>query len=1557
VQIIKVQDTTKPVLMGVPSSLVFQCLEDVPQTVADVIAMDNCDGQVVVTNSTSNSGGFANAFIPTGRLPCPYYITNMWTAFDHCTNRATAVQIITVNDTTPPVLVGVPPGMNVQCIGDVLPPTDVRALDNCDGQVTVSVTTTNSGGFADLFNPTNRLPCPLFITNTWTAMDRCSNKVSAVQIIKVQDTIKPLLMGVPSSLNFQCIEDVPQTVVDVIGMDNCDGQVLVTVSTTNSGGFANPFNPTNRLSCPFFITNTWTAVDRCTNRATAVQIITVNDTTPPQLLGVPLNMNVQCIADALPPADVRAIDNCDGQIAVTLFTTNSGGFTNVFNPANRLPCPLFITNIWTAMDQCSNKVSAVQVIKVQDTTKPEFVGVPPNATFQCLSDVPALAVVTADDNCDGFIQVTNVMSMTNTAVCPIIITNTWKVSDRCGNTNQATQVIVVRDTIPPAITCPPTNILVFRFGDVPPCPTNLAGFKAIGGNASDNCDTNLTYTCANGPTNTDGCISSFIRTHTVSDRCGNSASCLQTITIQNCPKICVIKEVACSLPGDNCGSFSDVATGFTSSNQIPAFCYRITVTNCGTVALTNISVMDNRLGNLTNFFTPFSNQLPVGGTFTKIFRMAWPTNTINTVTAIGTSAIDGRSVTNTDSAMAVVLPASLSCSSVITSLDDVDSNPSDNQVILLGNGPHTVSLSITIRNTGAADLAGVTISAPALSQLGCLVPGTFNLPAGASANFPCTASVNCGSFPNLLTIPISVTAVVDTRGGQCGFDTNGNNITVTSTNADMCQLLLQCVPPCPTNCGAMSQCTPPYPTNNLALFGTNNVRTSLDFSESEVLRAFTNTLVNGCVPSQIRVFYNDEHALILGVRQIIVKNAAGAGGTITSNYTVTPLSSSPSNTFNPKVGATDLTGNQRGTDVSDRPLFPALFITDLTTSTNPLAGDWQFGGRPIPPHAIFGTWKSAVRTLDNTRNPPVATVTPDADPAKNNYILGAGSDPVPPGLVNQGYGTELRWNIDETNMVDQAGQPLLPGHTYRLYFMVHDGDQNKQGGDAGQGCAVLVMGGQTNCGIGAIGDFVWKDTNTNGLQDANEPGVQGATVKLLDCNTMNVLRTTTTDSNGHYLFTSLAPGKYKVQFTPPAGFGFTIPNANGNSMDAKDSDADVVTGLTGCYTIGINQTNLTVDAGLVMLPPPQLQLIKSANPTLTLPGGSVTYSYAVTNNGTTALTDLVVTDDNGTPGFTGDDFVAGTVATLAPGTGTVFTQTKIVPQRMCMTVDGTNLVIGTLATEILANGDVKVTYLQSRDVVDNAYGTGSAAAGWTRTHTFQNLLGSDKAEFRFVNRNGAVVLDFFADYITASAGYPSGFGTLGVNGGEGDIITGNAADVLSVTTTISDTLNQSPAFYGFTVNSPTPEAAFPAWDFVDGYTVIVRGSAFGPSGFGGVSVPLVHNSPSKLGFNAQIPVPCAACLTNTARATANAGNLPVTAIDDAFVCIELPPRLSATVNGETLTLAWDEASTGYRLQCAGTCSPSGAWTDMPNAPVIVNGQKTVQVPMSDRRQFYRLKKD
>jgi hypothetical protein len=201
--------------------------------------------------------------------------------------------------------------------------------------------------------------------------------------------------------------------------------------------------------------------------------------------------------------------------------------------------------------------------------------------------------------------------------------------------------------------------------------------------------------------------------------------------------------------------------------------------------------------------------------------------------------------------------------------------------------------------------------------------------------------------------------------------------------------------------------------------------------------------------AKVQVFYGDEHALTLGVRSVIVKTASG---NTTTDYPISALASNPGSVTNPQTGSNVLFGDQAGLDPSLRPMWPSLFITDITNDPNSRAGDWQYGGRPFNPSAVYGTWKAAVRTYDKTAATPYSTTTTDADPAKNDWNLGTGADPVPSSLAkNEGYGAEIVWNLS-----------LIPGHSYRVQAIVHDGDQNKAGGDTGEACVNYCAGGDTN---------------------------------------------------------------------------------------------------------------------------------------------------------------------------------------------------------------------------------------------------------------------------------------------------------------------------------------------------------------------------------------------------------------------------------------------------------------------------------------------------------------
>lgn len=115
-----------------------------------------------------------------------------------------------------------------------------------------------------------------------------------------------------------------------------------------------------------------------------------------------------------------------------------------------------------------------------------------------------------------------------------------------------------------------------------------------------------------------------------------------------------------------------------------------------------------------------------------------------------------------------------------------------------------------------------------------------------------------------------------------------------------------------------------------------------------------------------------------------------------------------------------------------------------------------------------------------------------------------------------------------------------------------------------------------------LGNYVWIDDNKDGIQSANEVGVAGITVSLFD-NSNALIATTITDAYGYYKFRPLGPGTYKVGFTLPANYEFTMMDAGGN--DEFDSDVDPATGNTGNYTLVASDSNMSVDAGIYFVQP------------------------------------------------------------------------------------------------------------------------------------------------------------------------------------------------------------------------------------------------------------------------------------------------------------------------------------------------------------------------------------
>jgi protocatechuate 3,4-dioxygenase beta subunit len=451
---------------------------------------------------------------------------------------------------------------------------------------------------------------------------------------------------------------------------------------------------------------------------------------------------------------------------------------------------------------------------------------------------------------------------------------------------------------------------------------------------------------------------------------------------------------------------------------------------------------------------------------------------------------------------------------------------------------------------------------------------------------------------------------------------------------------------------------------------------------------------------------------------------------------------------------------------------------------------------------------------------------------------------------------------------------------------------------------------------GSVGDFVWHDTDGDGIQDAGEPGISGVTVTLTKPD--NTTATATTNANGFYQFTNLSAGTYSIAFptTITGGYALTISNAGAN--DGVDSDP-LSTGIVSGIEIAPGQSNLTVDAGYVLsnlalgnkvfydlnrsgmfdagdgfVEGATVRLYNDANndnvpdgafiqaqqtnalgeysftnlaPGNYIVGVVIPSGYAITIINGGDADNNIDDDNNATTVVSGE--ARGTSITLVSGSEPTGGNTNntydiglynpITPPNdgeSCFS--GTNPIVYAKSywSVNVSTQTVTLRVTFSKKFVDNCYKASGNADNWNDSHTFGNLTGSDHLQWSIRDANGVEKLAFRQDYISSSASFPSGYGCLGFGGDGSNPTVGLASDVLSFRTSLATNFNDFG--YVLTSNSPstdanyTPNPAQPNWIFDVWYEVTVKSSVFGSAGFGYVNVSSVHASPSKTGNNTEI---------------------------------------------------------------------------------------------------------
>ncbi|MBX2929591.1 MAG: T9SS type A sorting domain-containing protein [Saprospiraceae bacterium] len=437
----------------------------------------------------------------------------------------------------------------------------VNYVDNC-GHVQLVGTATGQQPISYLWSTSHTtpvvdliLPCgPHTFSVTATCAD--GNISIATQTINITDNIPPTALCAPGQgyeLNANCTLPVTVAMIDAGSFDNCQIQSM-------------SVSPSVVQGCGIFPI-TLTVTDWCGNTSTCATEIQTIEVVPPVIM-CPPNITLTCDNDISPATTgmATATDNCDPNPTITF----SDGVMGL------MPCDGFIQRTWTAMDNCGNVSTCVQIISVIDDVPPMIV-CPPNITVACSNAVnpTVTGTATATDNCDPSPVITFADVSSGTMPCDATITRTWTAVDACNNLDTCVQIITVRDTIPPTITCP-QDVVVTAFP--PYCIRGVYGIQPV---LSDNCIfPTLSYTISGATTgsgtgNANGTVFNTgvsTVTYTAMDFCGNTATCSFTVTVECSDEgLCDCQDG--DFQGPNLvvnGDFSAGNTGFSSDHTYNA---------------------------------------------------------------------------------------------------------------------------------------------------------------------------------------------------------------------------------------------------------------------------------------------------------------------------------------------------------------------------------------------------------------------------------------------------------------------------------------------------------------------------------------------------------------------------------------------------------------------------------------------------------------------------------------------------------------------------------------------------------------------------------------------------------------------------------------------------------------------------------------------------------------------------------------------------------------------------------------------------------------------------
>ena len=515
-----------------------------------VSATDNCDGMLSPSSQlVANIPGCGGTSTRIYRF----------VATDASGNSSVCFANFAIEDTTPPSIDTPAADETAECDGHGNAVELLAWLSTNGGAVASDLCGTVS--WTNNFSGLSAGVCPVtgMATVTFTATDECGNSSNTTATFTIQDTQAPVVTC-PANITLECNDPNNDAIItnwlaSVSATDACDPNLTV------NNNYPNVF-AAGACGQTGVYTVTFTTVDDCGNASVACSsTITIEDTTPPDILSPAKDITVECDGNGNMTALQNWLDADGNATAGDACGTISWNAPVLMNTIPGCGGTSTAWYMFTANDECGNTSAAtIASFTIEDTSAPTVT--PPAATtVECdgagnTGNIASwLAMASLSDVCDP--NASLAIRLFNTIpgcggseelVYEFIGT------DACGNFTSVLSSISILDRTMPDIICPadltiecghPNNPLIIQQW------LSSATISDVCSDVSLSTDYNPDVTPAN-------CLANAqLVTFTATDACGNTNVCTANIWMDdttdpvfvNCPL-----DMTVNVDVDLCGS-------------------------------------------------------------------------------------------------------------------------------------------------------------------------------------------------------------------------------------------------------------------------------------------------------------------------------------------------------------------------------------------------------------------------------------------------------------------------------------------------------------------------------------------------------------------------------------------------------------------------------------------------------------------------------------------------------------------------------------------------------------------------------------------------------------------------------------------------------------------------------------------------------------------------------------------------------------------------------------------------------------------------------------------